>query len=165
MFKKPILRLLTNLRFRKKKTGGPVGYAEAKTFGVLVNLNQKEPVRLADFLLSLQHDHKDTHVIGICHDKKKFPKSTHPIVGRKDISTFGSIKAASLQSFLDRKFDFLLVLDQEDDCVVRFLTASCEANYRVGFFSSHDNSLLDMALIPKNEHELDDILKYTKRIK
>lgn len=160
--KKNILAFQTRSLLRNQKRSASLGYHRAQRVAVLVNadLNWKG---LDDFLKVLESDHKEIHVMHFCKTEQA-PTKEHLYFSPFDFSIFGKIKSEELLEFVKPDFDYLFVVAKSSSTFIDFVAMKINATTNIGFVYEEGNEIADLQVKPDHERELEDLLKYAKRL-
>lgn len=139
-----------------------MGYEKSQQIGVLVNTtdNQKH---VDDFAEELKKDGKMVTLLNVDLNGIESGQNSFPVVSKKDVNVLGFFQSNDLIYFSRKIYDFLLVLDHQDDPFIQYIVACTQAKCVVGFIED-SSDLIDLKIKPANNNELKDVLKYTRMI-
>ena len=161
MLKKAILSKLSQ---RKSNESIPVEFDKAKTVGIL-DIFESE-IQKEILLKALKKTEKNTFLISfiINPDKNRhYPSHTF---SAKHISLIGNINNDKLSDFVKKKYDYLISLDNSGNEFIKYILSKTTSKYRVGFYHSNFEGLLDMMIKPRSQKTaVQEMLKYLKMIK
>lgn len=133
-------------------------YDSAKEFGIIFEPEKINTDTVNKLVEKLKNDNKITNVISYSEDD--LPKS----FSQKDISLTGKIQKSELLDFVEKNYNFLLILTPEIDHNLEYLIKTTFADYKVGISNKYQH--LFQMVVEGALQELDnDIFKYLKMIK
>ncbi len=165
MFKKPFIEFLTKRRLKRRSKPAPCSFEKARRVGIIINLRDSLRKEFEQFILSIQGEGKVTDVLKIGSSTDSEKGNTNGVITKSDVSFTGGIKSEKLKAFIDKEFDFLLILDHQLDYLIQYIASLCKASHKVGFNDFSKSKQLDLQIKPEKDREFDDLLKYTKMIK
>lgn len=133
------------------------------TVGVVLSISEFsdfESFRL--FFKSLGVQPAKTKIIAFVEDSKDSNELWDTYFNPKDFGWKGKINNIDLQTFVDTKFDVLISYYKENHLELNLITASSNANFKVGL-TNHDERLYDLMIdVKPNEFSVfkDELTKY-----
>ncbi len=159
-----IKKLFLNILSKKASPSPvePVGFNRATKIGIIANSEESDLNN--QIIQELEDLGKSVRMVSFIQnfDKKiAYPPQTF---SSKDIGTTGSILSDDLLYFCKQKYDFLLSFDQTENRIFKYLLSITEANHKIGFHQVQLEGILDLMVIPKTNHPIEELIKYTKMI-
>ncbi|MBC6400872.1 MAG: hypothetical protein GDA42_06625 [Ekhidna sp.] len=149
-----------------KKVTKHCTYKEARTIGILYNMDEFDEEVLSKLIIIFQGDGKTIAKLGYT-DRLDVPeKSKNFIFTKKDISNIGVIKNDHISFFIRQTFDFLISLDSSQNINYKYILAISKASCKVGLETESYKDLLLMSIKQgkqKSESAL-SLVKYLKMI-
>ncbi|MBU2951650.1 hypothetical protein KO493_13165 [Tamlana agarivorans] len=121
----------------------------AKTFGVLVNIDEFDNVALFDKLAKEAGVQPNNfRIIAFTEQKKDDLNVFDNCCSAEDFNRNGQVKDAELKGFLDTDFDVLISYYMEDILELKLLTVLSKAKFKIGILQS-DERLNDLIIKTK----------------
>ncbi len=162
MIKKKILNYLS-----KKSVSSPnskPSYNRSRKTAIVFSEDQDNEA-LIELTEGLIADGKEIHTLMMVDNPPKDANYPHPHLSEKDISLTGKISPERLQSFFSIKFDLLLVLNETQSTLTRFVISKSNAPLRAGYLSDdHSNSSLNLMIKPNDKSHHSELLAYLRKI-
>ena len=165
MFKKSFVGFLTKRKIKRRTALSPCSFANARNVGIIIDAQDAQKKEFEYFLISIHSEGKITEVLKVSSLKNLQGDLPHDVVTESDISLFGTLKSENLKIFIGKKFDLLMVPDQQLDYLIQYIAALCNATYKIGFSDFPNYKQLDLQIRPEKDHEFEDMFKYSKMIK
>lgn len=145
-----------------------INYKEAKRIGILFQTTKQQSTEWFQNLKDrFKKDGKEVELLGFV---PKAPQNDleEDFFTSKDISISGKIASDKVREFVNKEFDYLYCISEENSAVFDSILAESRAKCRVGRYSQRKDMLYEMMIHIKPEdsyHTLvDEMLKYTKAI-
>ena len=120
---------------------------------------------LIELTQGLIADGKEIHTLMMVNNPPKDASYPHPHLSEKDVSLTGKISSERLQGFFQTQFDLLLVLNETQSTLTRFVISKSNAPLRAGYLSDDDSdSLLNLMIKPKDKSHHSELLAYLRKI-
>lgn len=122
--------------------------------GILYTYEGPDKQAIVDKFISLiKHDNKQVMVA--CYYKQKdlskySLNSNYYNFKHSDLSLLGKVLKVELSSFINTDFDFLYIVDLKISPIVKFLVSKSKARYKMGNFSNHNLSMLNVMVKADN---------------
>lgn len=162
MIKKKILNYLA-----KKPSSNPdtkPSYNRSRKTAIVFTEEQNNEA-LIELTQGLISDGKEIHTLMMVENPAKDASYPHPHLSEKDISLTGKVSAERLQGFFNTRFDLLLVLNETQSSLTRFVISKSNAPLRAGYLSEdHSNSLLNLMIKPNDKSHHAELLAYLRKI-
>ncbi len=161
-----IKNILLNHRAKApKNTPNHTTYKDAKTIGILYNLDQFDISLISNLNTLLSQDKKMVTQLGY-QNKTEVGKEDELVFSRKDISTIGIIKKERISFFISQAFKFLISLDTSQDINYKFVLAKSKAICKIGLETEAYKELLVMSVKPEASQtdSVSSLVKYLKMI-
>jgi len=156
--------LLNRLSKKVEKSGEPISYARATTFGI-VGLHEMSR-QMEELSRAFQDDGKSCRVLYFVpkpNKKETYPTNTFT---PKDITLSGTLQSVELQYFTKQAYDFLLCLDPSGSKFMKYLLSKTASGHKIGLFHGNFKAHLDMMIKPKEmEKASAELMKYVKMIR
>lgn len=137
---------------RSKKTA--IIFEEAQDNEALIELTQ-----------GLIDDGKEVHTLMIVNNPPKDASYPHPHLSEKDVTLTGKISSERLQGFFQTQFDLLLVLNETQSALTRFVISKSNAPLRAGYLSDDQKGgLLNLMVKPNDKSHHAELLAYLRKI-
>ncbi|MCC5920466.1 MAG: hypothetical protein LAT68_09775 [Cyclobacteriaceae bacterium] len=167
-FKKRILGFKINRSAKLSRQVATVTYQNSKNVAVIGDGRTEggKDKRMQDLIHLFRRDGKEVTVLCL----KDRPKSKETLgkdeFSTADISLFGEVSGASLISFQNKKYDFLINLSEEPDEAIGFIFTLTNASCKITPPSELLMASADLILITKNKDSIENtIYHYIKEIK
>jgi len=143
-----------------------VNLATAKTIGILYPLRDIADYNIvAEFVGSLQHDHKEVKALGFVDNKnliKRFlPKLSYDFLSWNDLNWFYKPLSMKVRDFISQEFDLLIDLCLQDMLTMKYIVGLSRAHCKVGRYNEKNRTLLDLMIDP---HPLVSLNEYISQI-
>ncbi len=164
--KEKLLTFYSN-RLLKKRIGGKVGmgFDKAKSFGIICKYqNVKSYKVIVKFAAELRRLGKK--VDGIClleHTDTNYDYSFSSF-NYDDITFSGKIIDKEINSFINKRFDYLYFVNFEINPILGYLLSKSKAKCKIGYFIKEDTRYLDMMVNFKKEDQIKDIINLTEQM-
>lgn len=162
MIKKKILNYLS-----KKSSSNPEvkpSYDRSRKTAIVFTEEQDNEA-LIELTQGLISDGKEIHTLMMVENPPKDASYPHPHLSEKDISLTGKVSAERLQGFFNTQFDLLLVLNETQSSLTRFVISKSNAPLRAGYLSDdHSESLLNLMIKPNDTSHHSELLAYLRKI-
>ena len=164
MLKKSLISYISNRKGKAKSHPETCGFSKAETIGILVNGAIPEPDNLAAFINNFETADKTTHVLGVNSSKTSLLTSIKSMVSHDDFTVLGKPKTETALAFFKRQYDYLILLDQKGDTLLKHFAMTCNATYLIGFSNYPENDILTLQVKPAEGNDLEDLFRYIKMI-
>ena len=163
MFQKLILKWLFSLKIKKNRVQVE-GFKDIKNIVIINNLDEKKTCDLEALIHSFEKLGKKVESIDVSSSKQSTKDSTARVVTKNDFSFFGKSKTPWIREFLNKKPDYVILIDRSNNYLINHLAIQCEANCYIGYKSIPQNELLTLQIAPLLENEQEVFLRYIKLI-
>jgi hypothetical protein len=147
-----------------------IGYSQARTIGIIYSHPDKaKSSAVLELITRLKSDDKST--ASICLIDANKIKTADPKVsfGEHEIKLFGSWLNPIVPEFYEKKFDYLLHLDQSVSPLIENILLKSAALCRIGLYNERNKHLFEMMIKTGDDTELSDqmmeIYKYLKQLR
>ena len=166
MIKKSIISLRTNFNLRKPTILEARSFDQARSIGLIINNLGGEADTINEFITSLEGEGKIVHTLSLDSDETKSLKNKGLGKGvtSRDFSIMGSIISPTIETFVSREYDFLLVMENSQHYLTRYIASMCKASFKVGLTEDQVRNQFNMVIRPQSGREFEDVLKYVKKI-
>ncbi len=162
MIKKKILNYLS--RKPISEAGEKPSYNRSRKTAIVFSEEQNNEA-LIELTQGLISDGKEIHTLMMVENPSKDASYPHPHLSEKDISLTGKVSSERLQDFFNTRFDLLLVLNETQSSLTRFVISKSNAPLRAGYLSEdHSDSLLNLMIKPNDKSHHAELLAYLRKI-
>ncbi|MAJ50588.1 MAG: hypothetical protein CMB82_03105 [Flammeovirgaceae bacterium] len=161
MLQKLIFKWLFRLKIKKNRIQVE-GFKDIKNIVIINNLDEKKTCDLEALTYSFQKLGKKVESIGVSLSSRS--NEDTKVVSKKDFSFFGKSKTPWIREFLNKKPDYVILIDRSNNYLINHLAIQCEANCYIGYKSIPQNELLTLQIAPLLENEQEVFLRYIKLI-
>lgn len=162
MIKKKILNYLS--RKSSANSNAKLSYDRSRKTAIVFTETQDNEA-LIELIQGLISDGKEVHTLMMVDNPAKEAAYSHPHLSEKDISFSGKISSERLQGFFKTQFDLLLVLNETQSTLTRFVISKSNAPLRAGYLSNdHSDSLLNLMIKPNDKSHHAELLAYLRKI-
>lgn len=153
-FSNKLLTRNTQKAIRKGKIKrGSVSYDDAENVGILFTvIDRPKHTLIKKFIKLLEKDKKHVDVICLLGEGKENYDFIFDYFTTRDFSFFGNIVSRSVSKFVQKKFDYLIVLDIESNIFTDNILAKSNAKCRVGMHHDDNDPLFEL-MIKINDKE------------
>lgn len=166
---KKLLALRSRGKKKQREENTKLDFESSKHIGIIYTWESKEKRELIErFQQKLANEEKELSVL--CFNPSKNPiDCPHPHFNVEAISNFGKIKSIEVDHWLEKQFDYLVLIDFNTSEIIEFLIYHANAFYKVSAASAVSNMEIDLMLdVNMNagyEQYLAQIIEYIKIIK
>lgn len=166
-------RLLTRNTKRSIRKGkiarGSVSYDEAESVGILFTvIDRPKHSLIKKFIKQLEKDKKKVDVLCLLGEGKENYDFIFDYFTTRDFSLFGHIVSKSILLFIQKKFDYLIVLDTEPNIFTDNILVKSNAKCRIGIYHDDKDPFYELMIkINSNnsmEEFIDQVYHYLKFI-
>ncbi|MDN5212130.1 hypothetical protein QQ020_08710 [Fulvivirgaceae bacterium BMA12] len=148
---------------------GSVSYPEAESIGILFSVVDREKHSLVKkFIKSLEKDKKKVDVLCLLGEGKENYDFIFDYFTTRDFSLFGHAISSSILLFVQKKFDYLIVLDTESNIYTDNILAKSNAKCRIGIYHNDKDPFYELMIKTKDgnsvEEFIDQVYHYLKFI-
>lgn len=157
-----------NLRKGKIKRGS-VSYDAAESIGILFTVvDRPKHSLIKKFIKLMEKDKKKVDVLCWLGEGKENYDFIFDYFTTRDFSLFGHVASQSILLFIQKKFDYLIVLDTESNIFTDNILAKSNAKCRIGIYHDDKDPFYELMIkINKNdsiEELIDQVYHYLKFI-
>ncbi len=160
---------------KKSKARQPIGYKQAKSIGIIFNIEDiNKHKAIKRFISMLEDDGKSVQVLSFLGKGRDNHEFLFEFITDEDITMWGSISNEVALKFIENKFDFLFHLDSKRLDIAENILSKCNARCRVGMPASESDHRInvekfyEIIILPKKDvtidYQLDEILHYIKKV-
>ena len=160
-FQIKVLNFLSGRNFKSVRQKVLTNYKNAKSVGILINAND-EFHRLESLVEAFNNDGKESVVLNVNSIGLQPGRNNFPTVNKSEITFFGNSKSQHLTHFLSQKYDLILLLDMKRDPLIKFICSQ----FNTLLVSIENTSYFnpDLVIIPDKTRQLEDVLKYLRKL-
>lgn len=166
---KKILNLRTRTGKNNRPTVESLNFENSKSIGLFYTWNEKNTMdTVEEFSKKLTEEGKEVEVLCFNPSKEEID-SIHQHFGIEQLSSLGKIKSETANQFMNKQFDYLMVLDFQFSEISSHIISNSSAIYRVGIHTEETLNLFDLMVNVKEsagiENLIEQILKYIRVIR
>lgn len=155
---------------RKSRSGCNIKYKDAKKIGILYSVTGLEKHEMVkSFIKELEAAGKAVDVYTFLDKGKENFEFRYDFFEARDFGIFGKMTSKSLSQFIEKPFDFLLLIDLAPNMYMNYILARSKAKCRVGkYFPEQANYFELMINLAENQNQeqalIAQIKHYTKEL-
>ncbi len=131
-----------------------INYEDAKCIGILFTItNRKKHTEVRNFIKKLKTDGKEVEVLCLLGTGKENYDFVFDYFTKKEFTFFGRTTSPSLNSFIQKKFDYVFHLDTSLGLFMENSLATSQAKCRVGIYQEGKDSFYELMFKTKKDEE------------
>ena len=155
-------RLLTRNTKRVIKKGkakrSSVSYENAESIGILFTvIDRPKHTLVKKFIKLLEKDKKQVDVLCLLGEGKENYDFIFDYFTTKDFSLFGNIISRSIIKFVEKKFDYLVVLDTDSNIFTDNILARSSAKCRIGKYYDDKNPFYELMIKINKDDSVEEL--------
>ena len=140
-----------------------INLQDAKRIGILYTLDEVPDYdRISEFVSKLQGNHKEVKALGFVNNKnliqRFLPKISYDFFSNRDLTWFYKPIHTQVRDFIEKEFDLLIDLSQNDSFPLKYISGLSRALLRVGKFSEENTAYYDLMIDMKPTMTSEDYL-------
>ncbi|MEM9895984.1 MAG: hypothetical protein AAF789_06405, partial [Bacteroidota bacterium] len=158
-----IKKLILDYKIRKNSSATTnCSYHDAKEVGVFYDSGRFLSEMIKETTDHLQNDGKKVTTLSFSSTKTEGLGQ----IDKSSVSVFGEFRDELLEGFVQKEFDFLLLLSDREDVSSKYIIASSKAKCKIGFEHPYWNDVLHLAIGAglQKQDEIRTMLKYIRMI-
>lgn len=164
--------LIYRAKRHSKKNKSPrasVDYKHVSEIGILFTIDSKDKHEEVKSLVKrLETDGKNVQVLAFLPKKRENHEFLFDFFTEKDVSIWGQFTLDTIDSFINRPFDYIFYIDEKSNLLLRNILAMSKAKCRISK-SDEDNAPFSemMVHLPSNSSSkqlIDEMYRYTKML-
>ena len=129
-----------------------INYKDAKSIGIIFTVtNRIKHTEVRNFIKKLKADGKEVEVLCLLGTGKENYDFVFDYFTKKEFSIFGKITSPSLNSFIQKKFDYVFHLDTSLGLFIENALAKSQAKCRVGMYQEGKDSFYELMFKTKKD--------------
>ena len=156
-------KLLTRNTKRVIKKGkikrGSVSYDAAESVGILFTvIDRPKHSLIKKFIKLLEKDKKKVDVLCLLGEGKENYDFIFDYFTTRDFSIFGHIVSKSILLFVQKKFDYLIVLDTESNIFTDNILAKSNAKCRIGIYHDDKDPFYELMIKINKDNSVEELI-------
>ena len=156
-------RLLTRNTNKVIKKGkierGSVSYDMAESVGILFTvIDRPKHSLIKKFIKLLEKDNKKVDVLCLLGEGKENYDFIFDYFTTRDFSLFGHVVSQSILLFIQKKFDYLIVLDTESNIFTDNILAKSNAKCRIGIYHDDRDPFYELMIKIQKDHSVEELI-------
>ncbi|MCG8319216.1 MAG: hypothetical protein MI921_06915 [Cytophagales bacterium] len=136
-----------------------VSYEQAESIGILFTvIDRPKHTLIKKFIKLLEKDKKQVDVLCWLGEGKENYDFIFDYFTTRDFSLFGGIVSRSISQFVEKKFDYLIVLDIESNIFTDNILAKSNAKCRVGKYYDDKNPFYELMIKINKDNSIEELI-------